>query len=410
MKTADKEANEGQNPVTESKTQHTFPSEGDMGIYVHIPFCLARCRYCAFFSRAGMDAHFDSYVTALLNEAHGTATAIERSVNTLYIGGGTPTVLPVALLGNLLQQLLGTFHLLPGAEITVEANPGTVSQRCLNRLRAVGANRLSLGAQSFDDSELDMLGRIHGTEEINLSVRQARAAGFDNLSMDLIYGLPGQEMPTWTDSLYRAIELSPQHLSLYALTLEEDTPLQRDVALGLLPEPDPDLAADMYLAADHILTQAGYENYEISNWSLPGFRSRHNLIYWHNQAYLGVGAGAHSSTIDRRWWNVENILAYIQRISGYPGPWLPSPAAEGEETIDLPLQMGETMMMGLRLTADGVRDDDFQNRFGQTLDAVYGRVIPSLVNTGLLRREEGKLRLSRKGRLLGNQVFARFLP
>ena len=343
-----------------SRPQHKYIPGQDIGLYVHIPFCQARCRYCSFFSCAGMSTHWAAYVETLYREAAITANGLRNAVYTLYIGGGTPTLLPIELLETLLQRLRSFFSLRQGVEITVEANPGTVSAGYLSRLFESGVNRLSLGAQSFDAGELNMLGRIHDADQIGASVRQARAAGFDNLNLDLIYGLPGQEMSTWTDTVERALELEPQHLSLYALTLEEDTPLQQDVAGGLLPEPDPDLAADMYLAADHILTQAGYLNYEISNWSRPGFRSAHNLIYWHNHPYLGLGAGAHSSSVNHRWWNVADVFAYIQRVSDASGAWLPSPALEDEEIIDLPLQMGETMMLGLRLTEEGVADETFQ--------------------------------------------------
>ena len=360
-----------------------------------------------------MSDYWSAYVSAVLREAALTTQNVRRPACTLYVGGGTPSVLPAELLEALLGGLLRLFDFPDGAEVTVEANPGTTSEYTLGRLRRAGANRISLGVQSLDPPELEMLGRIHSVSQVRQSVHQAQAAGFDNLNLDLIYGLPGQELPTWTTTLEQAIGLGPEHLSLYALSLEDDTPLAQDVADGRLPAPDPDLAADMYLAADAILSRAGFENYEISNWSRPGRRSAHNQVYWRNQAYLGLGAGAHSSSVDHRWWNVADIPAYIERVSSA----VPTgenqdhrPAVEGEESINLPLQMGETMMLGLRLTADGVTFDDFRARFGVEVEAVYGTVIDDLVILGLLERDGQMIRLSRRGRLLGNQVFSRFLP
>jgi oxygen-independent coproporphyrinogen-3 oxidase len=255
-----------------------------------------------------------------------------------------------------------------------------------------------------------MLGRIHSAEQVDLTVGRARAAGFDNLNLDLIYGLPGQSPVVWRHTLERALALAPEHLSLYCLTVEEGTPLYEQVGAGRLPAPDPDLAADMYDLADELLAKAGYRQYEISNWSLPGYECAHNLIYWRNQPYLGVGAGAHSSSGGRRWWNVLPVQTYVDRmVQGMPTPW-PSPAAEGGEIIDRPLEMGETLMLGLRLTREGVAEIDFRRRFGVSLEEAYGQVIGDLVGAGLLVRDAVGLRLSGRGRLLGNQVFAQFLP
>jgi oxygen-independent coproporphyrinogen-3 oxidase len=381
-----------------------------MGLYLHSPFCQAKCSYCDFNSYAGLEHLYAPYLDAMIQEVRWLARRFAPSVATLFLGGGTPTVLPIELLRRLLAACFEAFAVEDGAEITSEANPGTLSPDYLQALRRLGINRLSLGAQSFDRAELAMLGRIHTAEQVALTAGRARAAGFDNLNLDLIYGLPGQSLAVWRHTVECALALAPEHLSLYCLTVEEGTPLHEQVWGGRLPSPDPDLAADMYDLADGLLVGAGYRQYEISNWSLPGYECAHNLIYWRNQPYLGVGAGAHSSATGRRWWNVLPVQAYVDRLAREtPTPW-PSPAAEGGEIIDRPLEMGETLMLGLRLTREGVSEADFRRRFGASLEEVYGQVIGDLVGAGLLVRDAVGLRLSGRGRLLGNQVFAQFLP
>jgi len=380
-----------------------------IGLYLHIPFCRARCTYCDFNTYTGLEHLYEPYVDALVQEVKLLASAFPCPVETLFLGGGTPTALPLELLRQVLSSCFDAFAVQEGAEITSEANPGTVSPAYLQDLRRLGVNRLSLGAQSFDRGELAMLGRIHSAEEVALTVRQARAAGFDNLNLDLIYGLPGQTLRSWERTLERALALAPEHISLYCLTLEEGTPLRDRVLQGQLPAPDPDLAADMYELAGDRLEAEGYQQYEISNWSRPGCECAHNLIYWRNRPYLGAGAGAHSSSGGRRWWNVRPVPTYIERVTkGSPSPW-PSPAAEGGEVIHRDLEMGETMMLGLRLTREGVAEADFRQRFGRSLEATYGEVIRELTDAGLLTWDRSRLRLTRRGRLLGNQVFARFL-
>jgi oxygen-independent coproporphyrinogen-3 oxidase len=318
--------------------------------------------------------------------------------------------LPIDLLRQVLVACFEVFVVEDGAEITSEANPGTVSLDYLSALRNLGVNRLSLGAQSFDQSELAMLGRIHNVEHVELTVRRARAAGFDNLNLDLIYGLPDQTPRSWAHTLERALALEPEHISLYCLTLEEGTPLHDWVEAGRFCHLDPDLAADMVELAEERLAKVGYLRYEISNWSLPGYECAHNLVYWRNRPYLGLGAGAHSSAGECRWWNVRAVHTYIQRMQGLSQTLWPSPAAEDGESIDRWLEMGETMMLGLRLTREGVAEADFQKRFGVSLEAIYGDVIRELTGAGLLLWDQDRLRLSERGRLLGNQVFGRFLP
>ncbi len=381
-----------------------------IGLYLHIPFCRVRCTYCDFNTYAGLGRLHGPYADALAQEVRLLASRFPRPVGTLFLGGGTPTVLSIKLLRRVLAACFDTFAVEDDAEITSEANPGTVSLDYLRALRHLGVNRLSLGAQTFDRGELAMLGRVHDAEGVRLTVQRARAAGFDNLNLDLIYGLPGQTLTSWARTLEQAMALTPEHISLYCLTLEEGTPLRDRVLQGRLPAPDPDLAADMYELADDRLAREGYRQYEISNWSRPGYECAHNLVYWRNRPYLGAGAGAHSSIKGQRWWNVRPVQTYIDRVTaGGATPW-PSPAAEDGEIIDRALEMGETMMLGLRLTREGVAEADFRRRFGLSLEEAYGDVIRELVNAGLLTWDQTRLRLTRRGRLLGNRVFARFLP
>ena len=271
-------------------------------------------------------------------------------------------------------------------------------------LLAAGVNRISLGVQSFDDDELRLLGRVHEADQARQAYHQARAAGFHNLNLDLIFGLPGQTVDRWQATLRQALALAPQHLSLYALTLEEHTPLAGRIACGELPAPDDDLAADMYELAEAELARAGYVHYEISNWARPGFECQHNLIYWRNQPYLGLGAGAHSWLAGCRWANVRVPQTYVEMITGGQ-----QPVAESEG-IGLALEMAETAILGLRLVEEGVSLGAFRARFGADFAAVYGREVRELVGLGLLEATSNRVRLTRRGRLLGNQVFQRFLP
>jgi oxygen-independent coproporphyrinogen-3 oxidase len=392
-----------------------------IGLYVHIPFCERKCPYCDFNSYAGLEALRAPYVEALSGEMAWLAQRGEWEANTVFVGGGTPTVLFLALLTRLLDVARASFRVPAGAEVTVEANPGKVDKAYLIGLRAAGANRLSLGAQSFDDDELHLLGRIHAAADVESAFRAARQAGFQNISLDLIYGLPGQRLDRWRTTLERALALSPEHLSLYSLTVEEGTPFAERVARGDLPAPDDDLAADMYELAEERLAEASYFHYEISNWARgvaqhamddASFVCQHNLGYWRNEAYLGVGAGAHSSWAGQRWHNrllPQDYVACMAEEQGGAMPW-ESPVVAGVETINWALAMGETMMLGLRLLEEGVSLSRFADRFGCSLEEVYRTELSALQAAGLLERRPDRVRLTRRGRLLGNQVFVHFLP
>lgn len=393
-------------------------------IYVHAPFCLQRCTYCDFNTYSGLLSLRLEYVDVLRQEIrHRAALYPEIEATTLYFGGGTPSLLPSELVGAVIADVGQYFRLSHDAEVTLEANPGAADATSLSTLRAVGVNRLSFGVQSAHDDELRMLGRVHSWCEAVRAVEAARQAGFDNISIDLIYGLPGQTLSHWEETLKRALALEPQHLSLYALTLEPETPLAKAVENGSLPSPDPDLAADMYERASEVLCEAGFWQYEISNWArglhppetawaLPSegqtetigpWVGRHNLVYWRNQPWLGLGAGAYSWLRQRRWSNARHPVYYVEE--GQAGRWPETDV----ETISLSLERGETLMLGLRL-AEGVTDAHFRARFGVGVIEAYGDTVVQLSAAGLVVWDGVRLRLSVRGCLLGNQVFGAFLP
>ena len=392
-------------------------------LYVHVPFCLRRCTYCDFNTYAGLLKLRTAYVTALEQElARGAAEQPELEATTLYFGGGTPSLLAPEQVQVIIAAVRRHFALPEGAEVTLEANPGTVTISSLESLRRSGVNRLSLGVQSADAEELRLLGRIHTWEEAAAAARAARQAGFDNLSLDLIFGLPGQTLSRWEQTLARVLALEPEHFSLYALTLEPGTPLAERVARGELPEPDPDLAAEMYESASRRLLKAGFWQYEISNWARgtapqaalwalpPGGRSEgcgpwvshHNLAYWRMEPWLGVGAGACSHGEGRRWRNLSHPADYIAALQAGRS------CRVDVEPISRALARGETMMMGLRL-AEGVTDARFRARCGVGLETVYGEVLARFAALGLLEWDGRRVRLTARGRLLGNQVFGAFL-
>lgn len=392
-----------------------------ISLYLHIPFCQRKCPYCDFNTYAGKEARYRSFAEALALDLGREGERRGRpSVPTVFMGGGTPTVLEGEQLERIFAGMRQGFDLRPEAEITSEVNPGTVDQSRFETLRRLGVNRLSMGVQSFDDAELSFLGRIHDAEAPGAAVALARAAGFTSLNLDLIYGLPGQQPEIWRRTLERAIDLGPEHLSLYSLIVEPDTPLASWVARGQVPEPDPDLAADLYEMACERLSAAGYHHYEISNWAqgalsgegLPVYACRHNLVYWRNESYLGFGPGAHSSAEGRRWSVARSVEGYVRSVQAGPLRYLAAGAADRdyEEEIPPPLAMGETMMLGLRLLEAGVNRVAFRERFGVDVTDVYPSELAALQDRGLLETTGECVRLTPQGWLLGNQVFAEFLP
>jgi len=375
---------------------------GDIALYVHLPFCRRKCRYCSFISYEGRQSDILLYLHALENELQ-QRTHGER-VTTLYLGGGTPTLLSVPQINSLLSKISNLFEVDKNAEISMEANPGTVDEAYLAKIRRAGINRLSLGVQSFRDGELEMLGRIHSAAEAKEALRFARSAGFENLNLDLIYGLPGQTIDDWRSSLEEALSLKPEHLSLYALTLEPETPLQTLLSNGTLPQIDADLAADQYELAEELLEKNGYSHYEISNWALPGRECRHNLVYWHNLPYLGIGAAAHSCVGGHRLANTNSLDKYLADYRGHT-PWKP----EMDEVIDPALEIAETIILGLRL-GEGIKKETVNSRFGIDIMERFRPQIAEMAGAGLMEQDNGYLTLTPRGRLLSNEVFWRFLP
>ncbi|MBI4306139.1 MAG: radical SAM family heme chaperone HemW [Chloroflexi bacterium] len=489
----------------EAPAKGTGP-ETAIGLYVHIPFCETKCPYCDFNTYAGIEPLIPEYVLALRKELRIWGSLLGRpTVGTVFLGGGTPSYLPAEALESVVGTMRDAFELLPDAEVTMEANPDDCSPAKLADARGAGLNRISIGVQSLDDRLLKSLGRRHDAAQAVSAARTARSAGFKNVNLDLMFGLPDQSLAHWEDSLAGVMELAPDHVSLYALTLEPNTPLAAWVKAGKVADPDPDLAADMYEHAEDVMASAGFRHYEISNWARPGFESRHNLVYWTNGPYLGVGPGAHSHLRATRFANLKSPREYIRRMREIAltpilsrrerGDFLPaqtwgigshdpverneegdfllsptseiapsrapspggrggrgggdvadpalrqaqgaSPArtflsptwesneergvtppatafmaqagiVESAERVSPAQEMSETMMMGLRLDT-GISARAFQARFGRTLDEAFGDIIAGLVDLELLARDPSGIRLTRRGRLLGNEVFSRFV-
>jgi oxygen-independent coproporphyrinogen-3 oxidase len=386
-------------------------------LYLHIPFCTHRCGYCDFNTYAGLENLIPAYVDALITEIGyvSSSSGTRLPVHTIFFGGGTPSLLPVDKVAEILDAIKNGYDLAPDAEITLEANPGTLTLEKLQALKLAGINRLSFGVQSANPEELRLLERQHDFVDVIQAVKWARQAGFDNLNLDWIFGLPGQSLTSWQQNIQLAVDLNPEHLSLYALSIEYGTPFKEMSSRGLIPLSDPDLAADMYEWASAKLTEAGFLQYEISNWARPGLDGkplacRHNLQYWRNLPYIGLGAGAHGYVGEMRIGNTLAPAIYIKKLKqGGSFIWPQTPATASAEPVDATREMGETMMMGLRLVDEGVSKDDFSRRFGASLDTIYGPQIQRLQGLSLLEEAGNALRLTERARLLGNQVFMEFV-
>jgi len=396
-----------------------------LSLYFHIPFCTHRCAYCDFNTYAGQEAVIPAYVEALCEEVKfvGRVAAerrIETKVHTIFFGGGTPSLLSPLQFDSIFKSIRASFALTFDCEISIEANPGTVSYEDLRELRKIGINRISFGVQSANTEELHMLERAHNFFDVIEAVTSARKAGFDRQSygvnLDLIYGLPEQTLQTWQTTVKRILDLGTEHISAYALTLEHGTPFGRWSAKGLLPLPDPDLAAEMYEWASEKLEDNGYVQYEISNWAkdIPSYACKHNLQYWRSLPYLAFGAGAHGYANGYRYSNVLRIRTYIERLNQHSvfstQPFPLSPATVNRHKQTLQDDISEYMLNNLRLVKAGIADADFRSRFGSGLMDIYPEEINKLVRFGLLEWEGGSnLKLTKRGRLLGNQVFIQFV-
>lgn len=369
-------------------------------LYLHIPFCKTKCCYCDFNSSAAKKALYEPYLVALEREIAGMAMGRNRDpLATLFIGGGTPTVLTPIQLVHLIKQAEGLFGFTRDIEVSLEANPGTVSGGDLIALREGGVNRLSFGVQSFNDSELRTLGRCHTRREAEQAVRAAHQAGFKNINLDLMYGLPGQDCDSWQRSLDTAISLTPKHLSLYQLTVEPATPIEDHINTGKLSLPDEDGILEMDTVTKQFCEDAGMKRYEISNYAEEGFECRHNVNYWRNEEYLAAGAGSVSYLKGLRAKRVADSAQYIDLISKGG-----SVIVESEE-LSKEAAFRETVVMGLRMT-QGVSLSELYDRYAIDLKEHYGDTLSRLIGLFLLRLKGDRLHITEKGFPLANRIMA----
>ena len=381
-----------------------------MLLYVHIPFCRQKCRYCSFVSFPGQEAQAEAYVRLLLKEAENRIREFTGPVHTVFIGGGTPSLLPPDLLSLLASSLFSSLPSVAVQEFTVEANPGTVTRSWIEAARNAGVNRLSLGMQAFQPELLTLLGRIHSYSDVEETVRLSREYGFTNLNLDLMFGIPGQSLASWKETLEAALALEPVHISAYGLIPEENTPLYRDLESGRLSLPDPDLEREMYDLALSMLSARGLRQYEVSNFALPGYECRHNIGYWKQVPYVGLGISAASMQIlqsgasgmvCRRKTNPSGFSAYENMVIGKGGP------AE-DVTVSPAEARFETLMLGLRMN-EGVRESDFERLHGVSLGQVYGEKLKSLEAGGLLVCEDHCWKLTRRGFDIQNAILVELM-
>jgi len=406
--------------LTTSNSHQIVPNSG-MGLYVHVPFCKTKCPYCDFNTYQGIENLIEPFLPAITSEITCWGDALAHPpVKSVFFGGGTPSYLPPGDIERILVAIQSSFQVDPTAEISIEANPGDLDEAACAGILNQGVNRLSIGVQSLDNDLLNLLGRRHQASEAVEAFQSARQAGFDNVNLDLMYGLPNQSMKQWQKTLSSLIELTPEHISLYALTIEEGTPMHRWATEGKIPEPDSDLAADMYQHAREVLAEAGYHHYEISNWSLPDRACEHNLVYWENGPYLGVGPGAHSRLGDYRFWTVLSPRDYNTKAA----TWADSgsrpladlvetalqgiPTLGGWEHLSLETTCSETMFLGLRLL-DGLNLSEASAIAGTDLAKKFQTPIQECLNLGLLEQDGDCLKLTMQTYLVANQAFTRFL-
>ena len=379
-----------------------------VSIYLHVPFCTVRCSYCDFNTYANLESLIPRWESALLAELSQWAPAVAgRPVPTVFFGGGTPSLLDGQTVARILDTIRGNYALMPAAEISLEANPESVDLDRLTAYRAAGVTRLSIGVQSLDEAELRFLDRLHDAERAAHAVRLARTAAFESVSLDLIFGLPQQSLASWRRSLEGALALAPDHVSCYALTIEDGTPLAARVDAGQVREADQDVSAEMADWTEHCLAAAGYAQYEISNFAKPGHACRHNLAYWQHREYVGVGPGAHGFVDGVRYAVERSPSRYIAAMAKPRASTLPSPAIVSEVSIDDATSALDTVILGLRLNA-GVDVEALATRYV----APWERFQPALewaTAAELLLRDHGRLRLTRKGRRLANEVFVRLM-
>lgn len=374
-------------------------------LYVHIPFCKRKCHYCDFISYPYFDDSFKArYVKAVKKECTTIGNDLREDIKlkSIFLGGGTPTCLSGGLLLDLLLFIKDYFSLEPQVEITVEANPGTLDKNKVESLLKGGVNRVSLGVQSFSQVLLKNIGRQQSIESIYHSVELLRRAGLKNLNLDLMYGLPGQKLEDWENTLKEAIKLKPEHISAYQLKIEENTPLGESLASGKVEEFDDEKALAMYQTTRKILGDNGYQHYEISNYAKEGFQSIHNQIYWRSEPYLALGAGGHSFLPPRRIENLGDVKGYIKNLEANSLP------PREEEIQDIKTAMSEFVFMGLRMLR-GIELARFQNTFNRKLEDIFPKATEKCLGLGLIQIDKGYLRLTEEGLYLGNLVFQEYL-
>ncbi|OGV96135.1 MAG: hypothetical protein A3I04_06185 [Nitrospinae bacterium RIFCSPLOWO2_02_FULL_39_110] len=402
-----------------------------LGIYIHIPFCIKKCGYCDFNSYEGMEGVIDEYVRAVKREISLISYELSAisyqpyKVISIFFGGGTPTILKSWQLLEILESCKKLFNLKTDAEITIEANPETLTLDKLKKLRRGGFNRISIGVQSFNDKLLKRLGRVHDSKKAYQGILSARNEGFENISIDLMFGIPDETLKDWEDDIETTIKLNPEHISTYNLTIEEGTQFEKLYSEAKASHylPDEDRQVEMYERGIGLLTGTGYEHYEISNFAKAcsersesnGRKCLHNQIYWRNEEYLGIGAGAHSYMDGERRWNIKNPEEYINRLKirerhakRKPSAFSLQPPTAGSERLDGNKVMGETIMMELRIL-EGINLKSFKKRFGVEIKSTFSDAISRLLSNNLIIFENGHLKLTHKGLLFYNDVAAEFL-
>lgn len=370
-----------------------------ISLYIHIPFCIRKCLYCDFPSFSGMESVFDDYVRMLCREIDETYSDYRgMEVKSIFVGGGTPSVLPPALLGRISDKIFSRFDVDSKAEITIETNPGTLDAKKLGEMKSMYFNRLSMGLQAWQDRLLKKLGRIHTADEFETNFLQARDAGFKNINVDLMFALPAQSLDDWQETLEKVMKLRPEHISAYSLIIEEETPFFDMFDRGELKEIDEVTDRKMYYLAKEMLSDKGYKQYEISNFAKEGFECYHNKVYWRTEEYQGFGLGAHSYAGGVRFHNTYDMKEYLR--------------GEGlrldKEFLSLQEKQEEFMFMGLRMN-EGVSEAEFLRRFGESMDSVYGDEIKELISEELLVKKDGRLSLTDRGVDISNSVFEKFI-
>ncbi|MBU87763.1 MAG: radical SAM family heme chaperone HemW [SAR202 cluster bacterium] len=396
-----------------STVQIKTPEISDgLGLYVHIPFCFSKCNYCDFNTYAGIENQFTSITNALVSELNYWGEVLQRpKINTVFLGGGTPSYLPDKQKTLIFETINSKFNLDNDVEITMECNPDDITPSRLDQWVSLGLNRLSLGVQSFDETILQSIDRRHTGEDALKAIECSKNSGVDNINIDLMFGLPNQELSDWAKTIKLALETNVSHLSIYGLQLEKGTPLEASVLTGKISTPGDESMADMYETVCKLLKNTNYKQYEISNWSLEGKQCKHNLLYWENKSYIGCGPGASSYVNGVRFTNIKSPKGYVKAIKKTKpngSDIFHSEAIFELEPQTVPIAVLETMMLGLRLN-EGISDNQFRKRLGTSMFTVFEKEIRELVESGLITKNDRCLKLTRRGQLLANEVISKFV-